>query len=123
MRLLFDTHAVVWWLTADARLSPAARRAITSPAADLAVSAASVWELSIKRASGKYEGIDPAVALTLPGVSELAITAAHGSYAASLPVFHRDPFDRVILAQAFMEDRVLVTRDATLTRYGCATIC
>ncbi len=122
MRLLLDTQAVVWWLTADRRLSPAAREVLDGQETDLAVSAASVWELAIKRASGKYDGVDPAVALAGPGVAEIAITARHGDHAARLPLHHRDPFDRVIVAQAILERRVLMTSDATLGKYGCATL-
>lgn len=122
MRLLLDTQSVVWWLTADDRLSSAARDVLRAPTSDLAVSAASVWELAIKRAAGKYHGIDPAEALQAPGVSELVITSRHGRHAAGLPLHHRDPFDRVIAAQAILEDRVLVTSDRRLAAYGCAVL-
>lgn len=122
MRLLLDTQAAVWWLTADPRISEAALSAIRAPDADIAVSAASVWELAIKRVLGKYDGVDLHDALAGPAVAEIAITGRHGRHAAGLPLHHRDPFDRVIVAQSILDGRVLVTSDGLLRHYGCATL-
>lgn len=118
MRLLLDTHAVVWWLESDSRLSTPAREAISAAGDDVVVSAASIWELAIKRAAGKYPGGDllgPAVAA---GFTILSINGEHAKLAGELPQHHRDPFDRVVIAQAMIEQRVLVSSDALVSRYG-----
>ncbi len=123
MRLLLDTHALLWWLSSDPSLSPAAREAIARPDADVAVSAASAWEISIKTALGK---------LTAPGDLEaqlarhrftpLPITVAHALLAGSLPGHHDDPFDRMLVAQARTERMTLVTRDPRIGLYGVPTV-
>lgn len=118
MRLLLDTQAVVWWLADDPCLSPRAAEVIEAAGDDAVVSAASVWELSIKRAAGRYEGEDLLGAATAAGFTMLPITGEHGKLAGELPLHHRDPFDRVLVAQAIIEDRVLVSSDAVLGRYG-----
>ncbi len=122
MRLLLDTQAIVWWLEDDPRLSDRAAEAITRSGADAVVSAASVWELSIKRAAGKYVGDDLLGPVEAAGFSVLPISGAHGKLAGELPPHHRDPFDRVIVAQTLIEDRVLVSSDSVLSRYGIPVI-
>ncbi|MBF6618796.1 MAG: type II toxin-antitoxin system VapC family toxin [Patulibacter sp.] len=122
MRLLLDTQAIVWWLEDDPRLSARAAEAIARAGTDAVVSAASVWELAIKRAAGKYPGDDLLGPAEAAGFTILTITGAHGKLAGELPLHHRDPFDRVIVAQAIIEDRVLVTSDAVLARYGVPVI-
>lgn len=122
MRLLLDTHAIVWWLEDDVRLSPRAAEVIATNAAEAVVSAASVWELSIKRAAGRYAGDDLLGPVAAAGFAVLAITGAHGKLAGELPPHHRDPFDRVIVAQAFLEERVLVTKDTALALYGVPVV-
>lgn len=117
MKLLLDTHAVLWWL-ADAELSETAREAIADPDHLIAVSSASVWEVAIKRALGKLEAPDGLVdVLTDSGFEPLPILQAHAEAVGSLPAHHRDPFDRMLIAQARIEDLTIVSRDATFDRY------
>lgn len=118
MILLLDSNALVWWLANDATLSRAARAAIADPANDVLVSAASVWELSIKRAKGKIGlAVDLAVAVEETGFSGLPVTLADGQAAAALPAHHRDPFDRMLVAQAARLDAVIVSRDRAFAAY------
>jgi PIN domain nuclease of toxin-antitoxin system len=121
VRLLLDTHTLLWFDGGDTRLSKRARRMLENPEAELLVSAASVWELAIKSARGR---------LTLPRpldeyVGELAdagywlipITAAHAARVVTLPDHHRDPFDRLLAAQALSDTLPLVTRDRIFRKY------
>ena len=118
MILLLDSHALVWWLANDAALSRVARAAIADPANDVLVSAASMWELSIKRAKGKIKLVaDLAVAVEEAGFSGLPITHDDGQAAAALPAHHRDPFDRMLVAQAARLDAVIVSRDRAFAAY------
>jgi PIN domain nuclease of toxin-antitoxin system len=117
--LLLDAHALLWWLADDRRLSADARRAIADPASDVLVSAATVWEIGIKRALGKLEAPDQLVAaIETSGFDGLPITLADGDRAAGLPPHHRDPFDRMLVAQASRVDAVIVSRDAAFGPYG-----
>lgn len=124
MNLLLDTHAFLWWLADDAGLSSAARRAIAEPSAIVHVSAASLWEIAIKRALGKLEVESPDLAAEIPanGFVELPITGRHALAAGALPRHHDDPFDRMLVAQALSEDLVLVTRDPAVDFYGVPTL-
>ena len=118
MILLLDANVLVWWLDGDAALAPAARASIADPANDVLVSAATVWELGIKQASGKLrlpEGL--AGVLETLGFVGLPITLADAEAAASLPRHHRDPFDRMLIAQAMRLDAVVVTRDRGFSAY------
>lgn len=118
MRLLLDTHVLIWWAQGSG-LSPPATRAIRSPANDVFVSAASVWEAEIKAAIGKLDlDADLAGEPALHGFLELGITAGHAVEAARLPLHHGDPFDRMLIAQARLEDLTVVTRDAAFKAYG-----
>ena len=121
MRLLLDTHVFLWAVSADRRLKPAARDYL-SRADAVYVSAASIWEIAIKSRLGKIEA-DP-VALTdaieQSGLQELPISARHAAAVSTLPLHHADPFDRLLLAQAFMEPLRLVTADKALSAYGGA---
>ena len=123
MSLLLDTHVLLWWLTDDPRLGGTARAAIQDPLTDVAVSAVTVWEVSIKRALGKLDAPDdlPAV-LVAERFSELPFRAAHGQAAGRLPRHHDDPFDRALVAQAVLEDRALVTSDAGIEAYEVRTL-
>jgi PIN domain nuclease of toxin-antitoxin system len=121
--LLLDSHAFLWFVTGSERMSPAARRAIENQAATVFVSAASVWEIGIKRQLGKL----PASArfptrlsgyLRTRGFTELPITADHAEAAAALLRHHRDPFDCMLVAQARIEDLALVSNEALLDAYG-----
>ncbi|HWL43212.1 MAG TPA: type II toxin-antitoxin system VapC family toxin [Ilumatobacter sp.] len=117
MRLLLDSHVAVWILKDSARLGARARRSIAD-ADEAFFSSATPWELSIKQNLGKSDiGIGLAVQLTSDGFKELPITAAHGEAAGALPLHHRDPFDRVIIAQARMERLIVVTSDASFGLY------
>ena len=118
MRLLLDTHVFLWWNWADPRLPVAMRAAVASPANEVFVSAASVWEIAIKRATGKLAFMQPiALAIEGHGFSRLAISVEHAEWAGRLPTLHRDPFDRLLVAQAQLEGLTLVTVDEEILRY------
>jgi PIN domain nuclease of toxin-antitoxin system len=117
--LLLDAHAVIWWLADDPALHPAARSAIEDPANDVLVSAASIWEIGIKRALGKLDapaGLVDAIGET--GFDVLPITGTDAELAGSLPAHHRDPFDRMLVAQASRVGALVVSRDAAFLAYG-----
>lgn len=120
-RLLLDTHAAIWWWTADARLSARARAAIEDHAAEVFVSAASVWEIAIKASLnrlpefGRYATRVQAL-MQQSGFRELAISATHASETLRIHLPHSDPFDRMLVAQAEREGMTLVTTDAHLTK-------
>ena len=123
MRLLLDTHALLWWLADDPALSEPALAAIRTPETEVAVSAASAWEIAIKKALGKLDAPDDLLAqLEHHRFGCLAITAAHALLAGALPPHHHDPFDRMLVAQARAENLVLVTRDSRLALYGVPTL-
>lgn len=119
MRLLLDTQIYLWFLADSKRLSKKARQDIAH-ADEVTVSAASIWEASIKAALGKLEVDSTALAegIQASGFVELPIRAFHGVAAATLPDHHRDPFDRMLLAQAMTEPMHLLTTDAVLARYS-----
>lgn len=119
MILLLDAHALLWWLADDPTLDDAARQSISDPSNDVLVSAATVWEIEIKRQLGKLEAPGRLVAaIELAGFGSLPITAADAERAAALPAHHRDPFDRMLVAQAARLDATIVSRDAAFTPYG-----
>lgn len=119
MILLLDAHAVLWWLADDRALAEPARRSIADPANDVLVSAASVWEIGIKRALGKVDAPDGLLeALEASGLTTIPITAADAEHAARLVPHHGDPFDRMLVAQASRLDAVVVTRNAAFGAYG-----
>ena len=123
MRLLADTHAYLWWLGDDPALSSKARKAMAEPAAIVHVSAASIWEISIKTSLGKLEiDGDPVSEIWKNGFVELPMSAEHADRAGQLPRHHDDPFDRMLIAQAQLEDLVLVSRDAKLNAYGVSML-
>ncbi len=123
MRLLLDTHSVLWALGRPAELAPDARAAIEDGQNDVLVSAASAWEVAIKRAAGKLEAPDDfADAILAAAFRPLAITVEHATAAGALPPHHTDPFDRMLVAQAMIEDLIVVTRDARFARYGVPTL-
>ncbi len=123
MNLLLDTHAFLWYTLNDSRLSVAASAFIVDPNNIVSISPASYWEIAIKIRTGKY---------TLPGPYEdfmrrqirrnnfdiLHITIAHTAVVATLPLHHRDPFDRLLIAQSLVEQYPLVSADAVFDRYG-----
>lgn len=124
MRLLLDTHTLLWALVSPAKLPAPTARAIRDPANAVLVSAASAWEIAIKVAIGKLSAnVDEIVRAGLEaGFDELAITLAHAVRVRSLPPHHRDPFDRMLVAQAVEEGLTVVTRDAVVARYGVSTL-
>jgi len=118
-RLLVDTHALLWWLADDPALSPAARDSIADPANEPLVSAASVWEIAIKRSLGKLSVPDDLPdRITSGGFAWLPISALHAWQVRDLPPHHRDPFDRVLVAQALIEHLRIITADAQFDAYG-----
>ena len=122
MRLLFDTHLLLW-LAAEAsdRLSAEAIRLADSPDNDLFFSAASLWEIAIKQARGRSDfQVDPRVFrhnLLLNGYAELPVTSEHAVAVADLPPLHKDPFDRILIAQSIVEGLTLVTADPLVAQY------
>lgn len=127
MRLLLDTHVLLWTLGGDNRLGPRARAEIENPASVVYVSAASGWEIAIKASLGKVR-VPPRVSEWLPRelarcqMLELPVTLAHALAIEHLPRHHEDPFDRLLVAQAHAEGLTLVTADRALRRYGTATL-
>jgi PIN domain nuclease of toxin-antitoxin system len=119
--LLLDTHVVLWWLTDDAMLSGDVKDVLdTKP--DVLVSVATLWEVTIKLAMGKLDGPPDLPELIRDcGFLTLPVSAEHAMAAGRLPMLHRDPFDRMLIAQARCNDLVLVTRDETIRRYPVAT--
>ena len=119
MKLLLDTHAFLWWDANDARLPVSLRSAISSPQNDVFISAATVWEIAIKRASGKLIfGRPVGKSIAKYGFLSIPITVEHAECAGGLPQLHRDPFDRLLVAQAQLEGLVLVTVDEQILRYS-----
>jgi PIN domain nuclease of toxin-antitoxin system len=123
VRLLLDTHVLIWWLAGDAMLSANAQAAIADPANEVLVSAASAWEIATKYRIGKLPqaaalAADMPSVLSGQGFVELPITVRHAQAAGSLPGPHRDPFDRMLIAQAALADLVLVSNEAVFDRYG-----
>jgi PIN domain nuclease of toxin-antitoxin system len=116
--LLVDAHALLWWLMDDAQLSEAARRAIADPANDAIASAATIWEIEIKRQRGKLRTPEKILDVLAPRISVLPIHGADAVAAAGLPPHHRDPFDRMLIAQATRLDAVIVSRDRAFAAYG-----
>jgi PIN domain nuclease of toxin-antitoxin system len=121
--LLLDTSAFYWWRTGDELLTAAARAAIANPATETFVSAVSAWEIVTKWRSGKEPGL-AAMAVGFAGVikaqgfMELALTVRHAELSANLPMHHKDPFDRMLIAQALLENCGIVTGDLIFDRYG-----
>lgn len=118
MILLVDAHALLWWLADAPVLADGAREAIASPTNQVIVSAATVWEVEIKRRLGKVrapDGLLDAIAATR--FSVMPITGGDAERAAGLPPHHRDPFDRMLIAQAARIDAVVVTRDVAFEAY------
>lgn len=119
MRLLLDSNAFIWAYARPTELSPAARRALNDAANDRVVSIASLWEIAIKLSLRKLEfKEDFARALDDIAATSLPITLQHAARVQSLPFHHRDPFDRMMIAQAIEEGLTIVTRDRAFRAYG-----
>jgi PIN domain nuclease of toxin-antitoxin system len=127
LRLLLDTHALIWWVAGSEALSAAARDAVADTANEVFVSAASAWEIATKHRLGKLPGagplaLDMAAVIGGQGFGELAITIADGQAAGRLPGPHRDPFDRMLIAQALRGAFILVSNESAFDRYGVARL-
>jgi PIN domain nuclease of toxin-antitoxin system len=123
MRLLLDTHTFLWWLDGDRRLPATARRRIADERNVILISAASAWEITTKARLGKLPGAldvaaDVAAAAASQGFTALDITILHAQRAGRLPGDHRDPFDRMLIAQAQLEDVPIVSNEAVFDAYG-----
>lgn len=123
MRLLLDTHVLLWWLAADRRLTAAIRRTLTSSESATFVSAATAWEISIKKSLGKLHAPDDLLdQLEQQAFEPLPISIAHALGAGALPRLHDDPFDRMLIAQARLEGLTIATRDPRFAAYGVSTL-
>ena len=122
MSLLLDTHVILWWLTDDLALSDEVKTRLDDEP-DVYVSPASLWEVTIKQSIGKLsEPIDVAEEIRDSGFRELPITFHHAIAAGRLPLIHRDPFDRMLVAQAQCEGLTLASRDPHIQRYDVALL-
>jgi PIN domain nuclease of toxin-antitoxin system len=121
VKLLLDTHLLLWTVGPDELLSPQARQLIGDPENELSFSVASIWEIAIKYALGRESfRTDPQLlrrSLLGNGYHELAITGEHAAAVANLPLLHRDPFDRMLVAQSIVDGIMLLTADPVVARY------
>jgi PIN domain nuclease of toxin-antitoxin system len=127
VQLLLDTHILLWWLSGDGALSAEARTAIADERNGIFISAASAWEIATKHRIGKLPGVAAIVAdlggaIVSQGFIGLPISLRHGRAAGALPGPHRDPFDRMLLAQAMLENLVLVSNEEAFDAYGVARL-
>lgn len=122
MRLLLDTHALAWWVLDEKRLSTAAKSAISSPDNEIVVSVVSAFEMGTKHRLGKWDGIGEFArsfrsAVTAEGFEIADVNAEHAILAGVMPGHHRDPFDRLLAAQAKLDSLVLVTADTAFSQF------
>jgi PIN domain nuclease of toxin-antitoxin system len=127
VKLLLDSHAFLWLADDSPKLSASARARIDDPQSEIYLSAATIWELSIKLSKGKLELQQPLERIVEDGVIEygiryLPVSHVHAHYVAVLPHHHGDPFDRMLIAQAHVEGMHLVSADASLAVYGVPVI-
>ena len=127
MRLLLDTHTFIWWLAADNALSATAGSAIAEPANEVYVSAASAWEIATKHRLGKLPkaallAADVAGFIAAQDFNELPISVRHAQMAGNLPRLHKDPFDRMLIAQAIVDDMTIVSNETLFGVYGVARL-
>ena len=123
MKLLLDTHTLLWWWTNDAQLSAKAKRAIANDGNAILVSAASAWEIATKTRLGKLDIGQLALTrfaelVQADGFAHLPMTWQHCVHAGGLTLDHRDPFDRMLAAQSLLEDAALVTKDVAFAVFG-----
>ena len=125
-KVLLDTHALIWWLEGGGKLSREARRVIADPEATVLVSSASAWEIAIKQHAGKFRVPDLIRdfqgRVQQEGFVELPISIEHAVRAGTLSGKHKDPFDRVLIAQSQVEDAAIVTRDGWFRKYAVQCI-
>lgn len=118
MRMLLDSHALLWWLITPARLAPRVLNLVSDGMTEVFVSTASVWELTIKQSLGKIElPGDLNERSAADGFTSLPVLGAHAAAVRSLPFHHKDPFDRLLVAQAQIEGLTLVTADRAMSAY------
>jgi PIN domain nuclease of toxin-antitoxin system len=118
VNLLLDTHAAIWWIADDERFGKVAEQLVLDPDARVLFSAVVMWEVTIKRRLGKLTVPDDwSQQLLNGGAVELPISLAHAAKVGDLPDHHRDPFDRLLVAQALIEDATLISRDRALAAY------
>ena len=127
MRALLDTHAFLWWITDDKRLSDKARAVISDGANELFFSSASGWEIAIKAGLGRLEvpgdlGRFVADRISRNALQVLPIQLSHALYVHKLPNHHRDPFDRILVSQALLEEIPLLSADPEITRYSVEVV-
>ncbi len=127
MRLLLDTHAFLWWLAGENALSPAARKAIADGKNTIFLSAASAWEIATKYRIGKLPGVasivgDLGAVMADQGFTDLPISLHHAQVAGTLPGVHRDPFDRILVAQALLEKLLLVSNEQQFDAFGVSRL-
>ena len=123
MRLILDTHAALWWLSGDSRFGATAEAEITDSSNQVLLSAAVVWEVAIKRSLGKLEAPDDlGSTFVAGGARPLPIGLEHAAAVETLPWHHRDPFDRLLLAQAIVERAALVSHDAAFGAYDVRVV-
>lgn len=123
MRLLLDTHTALWWLAGDPRIGGDAERQLSDDTNRVLLSAAVIWEVAIKRSLGKLQApADLAATWFGAGAHPLPITLDHAAAAELLPWHHRDPFDRLLVAQALTENAAIVSHDDRLRDYGVSLV-
>lgn len=123
MLLLLDTHVFLWWMGDDPALGTRAKAAIADPDNIVFVSAATAWEIAVKRRAGKLDAPgDIAEWIRAGGFNSIAIDVEHAVASADLPPHHRDPFDRILVAQAQLEELTLVTGDSDIVKYDVETV-
>ena len=127
MAFLLDTHALLWWLADPERLSPAVYPTLADPAQGVFVSAASAWEIATKHRLGRLPTAEVLLQEGWPlmesqGFQPLPVSWSHGLRAGSYPMPHRDPFDRLLAAQAELEQLILITLDPALAPFPCQTL-
>lgn len=125
--MLLDTHAFLWWLSGDSELTATAKAAIADPGNELYISAVSTWEITTKFRIGKLPGAqvvaaNVAASIAAQGFLELPISVQHGQLAGGLPPPHKDPFDRMLIAQSVLERMPLVSIEPVFDRYGVQRI-
>jgi PIN domain nuclease of toxin-antitoxin system len=123
VKLILDTHAALWWLSDDDRVGSEVARQLTDDTNQVLLSAAVIWEVAIKRSLGKLQAPkDLAPTLLGAGAQPLPVTLDHAAALETLPWHHRDPFDRLLVAQAITEGAALISRDEPLSRYGVSLV-
>jgi len=127
VRLLLDSHVLLWFMAGSARLGRRALDVVSAPDSEVWISAATAWEIAIKESLGRLELADPAAeiipdAIARYGLHPLCITVEHGILAAALPEHHKDPFDRMLIAQARAEGLRIVTADRQFGAYDVSLV-